>query len=165
MARSLSHHYGRRGVWIPLLLASSIGTLIAGLLLPVMTITKLIFWEDDYGVIAGARRLWAEGYWLLGSVIFVFSAIVPTTKLIALTWIWFARLPEQRRARWLNILGIVGKWSMMDVFVVALTVILAKSSLFGDVSPRIGLYIFAASVILQMIAAELIEHLAKRAVA
>jgi len=49
-------------------------------------------------------------------------------------------------------MAFLGKWSMLDVFLVALLVALTQLSEFRALEPRLGLYLFAAGVILNNIA-------------
>ena len=58
-------------------------------------------------------------------------------------------------------LGSLGKWSMLDVFVVAMMVIITKISGFASAQPRIGIYFFGASVFLAMLTTERINFLLK----
>jgi paraquat-inducible protein A len=59
-------------------------------------------------------------------------------------------------------LGVLGKWSMLDVFVVAITIVITKISSFAKAEARLGLYFFGASIMLAMLATGWIERIMKK---
>jgi paraquat-inducible protein A len=159
--RSLMQSHARR-VDVPILLLLSAGLLIAGLLLPVLHTEKLVFWHDSYSILTGILALVEEGYYVLAAILFLFSMIFPAAKLIMLTFVWLARFEATTRARMLRRLEIVGRWSMLDVFVVAVFIVATQLGWLISAEPRIGLYLFAAAVLMSMIATMIIEKLASR---
>ncbi len=76
--------------------------------------------------------------------------------------IWFWPLPGERRAAWLHWLGILGKWSMLDVFVVAILIVLVKLGPVARVEPRVGVYVFCAAIACSMLTTMYIDRLARR---
>jgi len=58
--------------------------------------------------------------------------------------------------------GTIGKWSMLDVFVVAILIVAMKSAAVADIRIGIGLYLFTFSVICTQTAAAWIERLLRR---
>lgn len=148
---------------MPLGIVGAGALLGVGLALPVMSIKRLIFWKDDYSIVAGVRALWDENYHALAAIIFAFSVAFPAVKLGAMLAIWFAPLTDRTRRRWLWWLAALGRWSMLDVFVVALTIVLTRAHAFADVAPRVGLYIFAGAVVLTTIVSLEMERLARKA--
>ena len=91
-----------------------------------------------------------------------FTVVFPTAKLIIGLVLWFCVDTQSRRLHvalgWLEVLG---KWSMLDVFVVALLVISVKASFIADVSLDIGLYLFVAVVLLSGVALHRIGRVAQ----
>ncbi len=65
---------------------------------------------------------------------------------------------SERRILWFKRIEWLGKWSMLDVLVLALLVFYAKSTQFADAVALPGIYFFAGSVILTMIAYSLVNH-------
>ncbi len=147
------------GVW----LLSSAVLLIAGWLLPLMTIHRFIFLSDEVSILQGVIELWQHGDALLALVLIAFSMLFPLGKLSVALSLWTAeRLDCQsiaRRRRWL---AICGKWSMLDVFVVALVVVAVKLSLVADVEVHAGIYVFAAAIIVSMLSTDRLLHLLDR---
>jgi len=143
---------------IAILIVLSIGLLIVGLTLPILTVLKL--WDSNtYSVLTGVQNLWQEKYYALAVIIFVFSIIFPISKLIALSAVWFIRLKDEQRKILVLCMEIFGKWSMLDVFVTAIFIVWVK---LASAKAENGIYFFAASVFLTMILSSLQSGLVKR---
>jgi paraquat-inducible protein A len=136
--------------------------LVLGLTQPVMKLTRLYFWSDTHSIASIIAALYANGEFFLASVVLVFSALLPGFKLfyITLAGTLTSRDPV-RRARWFRRIEWLGKWSMLDVLVLALLVFYAQAAQFANATALPGIYFFAASVILTMIAYNLIGRQAE----
>lgn len=134
-----------------LLLLTATALLLAGLFMPVLTFKEMHWWKSTFSVISGIQNLWQEKQPILAIIILVFSVIFPTLKLIALSWLWAARLANRQRKVIIDRLELLGKWSMLDVFVVAVTVVTVKLGFMVNAHPREGIYVFASSILLTMI--------------
>ena len=146
------------GTEIPILIFLSAGLLIAGLVLPAITIKQMIFLKDTFSVLTGIEALYRDQQRFLAAVVLVFSILFPVTKLVLMFLVWldaFGRHQGKRLMKWLSYLG---KWSMLDVFVVAVTVVIAKISKLADAQARPGIYVFAASIIIAIIASIRLER-------
>ncbi|WP_175872489.1 PqiA/YebS family transporter subunit [Burkholderia sp. BCC0397] len=125
-------------------------------LLPVMHATSLGRAEDDT-ILGGVAYFWMSGDWALAVVVFVASVLVPMLKLAILA---LQALAAHRGARWRplertrlhRLVERVGRWSMLDVFVVALTIALVHFGTFADITPGPGALAFGAVVVLTMCA-------------
>ncbi len=140
-----------------LLLACSI-LLIAGLVLPVLTVEKLVLWESTFSIVSGVWALAREGNVWLAAILFFFSITFPIAKLVALWLVWAGEVSGRRRERLLAGLRTLGKWSMLDVFVVAVTVVAVKLGALATAHPRGGILAFAAAVVLSMIATSQVDR-------
>ena len=150
---------------IPWLIGFALLVLIAGLSLPILQVEKTVFfrhWENRYSVFLGVIELTKSGDWLLAVILFFFSMVFPFVKLAALIWLWFRKLTNEERTKALHWLSMLGKWSMLDVFAVAILIVAAKLRGLTQVQPRIGVYLFGAAIILSMLTTTQIERLAKR---
>jgi len=133
------------------LLLGATALFAAGVFAPLLTLKKFFIFSNTVSLASSLRQLFAEGYYGLFSLIFLFSIVMPLVKLMLL----FLAANRGRRGaavhqRWLHWLARYGKWSMLDVFVVA--VLLASVKL-GDVAAvqiHYGLYAFALSVLITM---------------
>jgi len=161
MAQSLRDRYPRR-IEVPLLILASFVLLLIALSLPLLTVEKMVFWKNDYSVIAGVHGLWQQGQYALAIILFFFSIVFPLFKLATLGFIWFIRLAERKRQAVLHWLGILGKWSMLDVFVVAILIVLVKLGPLAKVQPQRGVYWFAAAIFLSMITSMYVDSLARK---
>ncbi len=140
-----------RAWWVPVGIVAAFALLGVGLALPVMRVEKLVFWEDDYSIVTGAMSLWRDGHRFLSCVIVVFSIVFPIVKLAALLALWFTPMRDGRRSAVLRLVDGLGKWSMLDVFVVAVTVVLVSSKATLDATPRAGVYAFTGAVAASMV--------------
>ena len=145
------------------LLLSSAVLLIAGWLLPLMTVHRFLFLSDEVSILQGVIELWRHGDVLLSLILIAFSMLFPLAKLSVALSLWTAeeldRKSIARRSKWL---AICGKWSMLDVFVVALVVVAVKLSLVADVEVHAGIYVFAAAIIASMLCTDRLLHLLQR---
>lgn len=125
--------------------------LLTGLLSPVITLTKFVLIENTFSVLSGVIELLKEGKLFLFLLIAGFSIVLPVLKL----WILYrlvskSAATEKSVRKLLHWMHLYGKWSMLDVFVVAILVVAVKLGAIADVEMRFGLYAFAASVLLTM---------------
>jgi paraquat-inducible protein A len=139
------------------LIAAAICYLPANLL-PVLTTYTAAGTESDT-IIQGVVLLWSPTGWPLSLIVLVASILIPSAKIGALGYLL---LSVQRgtvahgadRARLYRIVGLVGRWSMVDVFVDTFTAALVQLQPLMSVSPAPGLLFFAAVVVLTMLAVE-----------
>jgi paraquat-inducible protein A len=127
-------------------------------LLPIME-TSSLFGEQEDTIMSGIVFLWHSGSRDLALVVFIASIAVPLSKLFALTYLL---LSVRRRSTWLplqktrlyRVIEFVGKWSMLDIYVVALLATVVKFQSLANVSAAPGAVAFGAVVILTMLAAQ-----------
>jgi paraquat-inducible protein A len=126
-------------------------------LLPIM-VTGSLFGAQSDTIMSGIIYLWTSGSWPLAVVVFVASVMVPMLKLIALiilvvsVQLGTAWQPLQR-TRLYRLVEIVGKWSMLDIYVVALLVALVQFKSLATIQAGPGAIAFGAVVVLTMFAA------------
>jgi paraquat-inducible protein A len=140
-----------------LLVAAAICFLPANLL-PVMETTAMGSTEPDT-IMGGVVLLYQTGSWPLALIVLVASFMVPLGKLIALTYLLVSvqrgsSAGNNERTRLYRMVEIIGRWSMLDVFVDTFTVALVQLDPLMSIVPGPGVLFFAAVVVLTMIAAE-----------
>lgn len=124
---------------------------------PIME-TQLLGQSDPSTIIGGVILLLQMGSWPIALVIFIASVVVPLGKMLALAWLCFSvsgshqRWARQRTVAY-RITELVGRWSMVDVFVVALLVALIQLGELMRVYPGSAALAFAGVVIFTMLAA------------
>jgi paraquat-inducible protein A len=126
-------------------------------LLPIMTVTSLGVSQSDT-ILSGAAYLLAEGMWPLALIVFVASICIPVLKIAVLSFLLVSVSGRWRwrpvdRSRLYRLVDAVGRWSMVDVFVVSVLVALVRMGNFATVQAEAGALFFAAVVVLTMFAA------------
>jgi len=147
---SMFHRFGLRpDVLIPLVLATV--TLPLGLLMPVVHFSWALKTDTTFSVLTGTFDLLSGGHTFIGLLILVFSIIFPSAKILALYALWFVPLAATSAGKSLRWLEFLGKWSMLDVFVVGILVGTLDLGLLAETTPRPGAYVFTGAVLLSMI--------------
>lgn len=125
--------------------------LAVGLVTPIITLKKFIFIQNTFSIISGTWGLLKDGHLFLFFIISLFSIILPIFKIFFLANILYGAAPTKSNTKkTLDLLHRFGRWSMLDVFVVAILVVAVKLGAIADVEKHIGLYFYAASAILLM---------------
>ncbi|WP_211251792.1 paraquat-inducible protein A [Andreprevotia chitinilytica] len=125
--------------------------------LPIM-ITGSILGEQRDTILSGVVFLWSSGSWPLALLVFFASIMVPMLKMIALTLLLIS---VQCRSRWqplqrlklYRLVEFVGRWSMLDIYVVAILAALVQIQSLATVTAGPGAVAFAAVVVLTMLSA------------
>lgn len=150
---------------VPVLLTVSIAALVSGLTLPTITFKELVFWKHTFSILTSIQSLYDEKQYFLAGLVGLFSLVFPVIKLCALAAIWCLPLSRGVRLRLVRLLGFLGKWSMLDVFIVAIMIVISRMSGLMDATPRVGIFVFSFSIICTMIVSMRIEHLSRRGLA
>jgi paraquat-inducible protein A len=125
-------------------------------LLPVMTVVYFGRGEPDT-ILSGVKELIHAGMWPVALLVFFASITVPVLKLIGLT---FLLITTQRRSTWrlrdrslaYRIIEQIGRWSMVDIFMISILVALVDLGSIATIEPGVGAICFAAVVIITMFA-------------
>ncbi|WP_100641921.1 paraquat-inducible protein A [Alteromonas facilis] len=126
-------------------------------LLPIMH-TNVLGNDEPSTIIGGVVTLWENGSYPVASVIFIASVIVPIVKMIVLAWLNYSVQQQQSnlsgiRAFSYRITELIGRWSMIDVFVVAILVALIQLGNTLSIYPGPAVIAFCAVVFITMLAA------------
>lgn len=124
---------------------------------PIMTTTSLGH-SGSSTIIGGVVELIQMGSWPVAAVIFIASVIVPVGKLLALSWLCIAVQRSGRpntisRTKLYRVTEFIGRWSMVDVFVVAILVALIRAGSLMSITPGPAALAFGSVVVLTMLAA------------
>lgn len=125
--------------------------------LPITTVVSLGKAQSDT-IMSGVIYFIHSGMWPIALVIFVASVFVPLLKLVLLT---FLLITVQRKSSWrqkdrtrlYRITEVIGRWSMVDIFVVTILVALVKLGALASIQAQPGAIFFCAVVIITMFAA------------
>jgi paraquat-inducible protein A len=139
----------RAGWMIVAMLVASLGFFIAGIFLPFTSVTKLWLFENQVSVYRGLIVLWKAGELFLFLILFVFTILFPFVKINSLLGLWlWPRLEQEQARRMYHFVSNLGKWSMLDVFVMAILVLTVKSSGVANIQVGAGFFLFFVSVML-----------------
>jgi paraquat-inducible protein A len=127
-------------------------------LLPVLTTVTAGGRESDT-ILEGVVLLWSPTGWPLSIIVLVASIMIPSAKIGALAFLLVtvqrgSVAGNEQRVRMYRIVQLIGRWSMVDVFVDTFTVALVQLQPLMSVEPAVGLVFFAAVVVLTMLAVE-----------
>ncbi len=154
---SLREHVRRHGA--PGLLFAAMLLFALGIFFPFFTVTKLWVFRDAVSVVGGLITLFQEHEYFLFLILTLFTLVFPVVKLSLLSVIWLEREHDLARLRRLHHrVERLGKWSMLDVFVVAILIVTMKSAAIGEIRIGIGLYLFTFSVLFTQFATIWIER-------
>jgi paraquat-inducible protein A len=125
--------------------------------LPIMETSSLFGAQADT-IMSGILYLLHSGSWDLALVVFIASIMVPLLKLIALTLLLIS---VQRRSTWqplqraklYRVVELVGRWSMLDIYVVAILAALVQIGALATINAGPGALAFGAVVVLTMFSA------------
>jgi paraquat-inducible protein A len=125
---------------------------------PVMDITQAAR-QQSFTIMGGIFELLAYHLWPLALLVFFASITIPLMKLLTLGYM----LVQTQRGRGAHLLGrtrafrvidFIGRWSMIDVFMISILVALVRFGQFANVWAELGAPCFAGVVVLTMFAAE-----------
>lgn len=127
-------------------------------LLPIMHTDSLLGSQDDT-IMSGIVLFWTSGSYAIAAIIFIASFMVPMLKIGSMVLLL---ITTQRRSRWrlrqrtrlYRLVDGIGRWSMLDIFVVTLTISLVRFQNLAVITPRPGAAAFAGVVVLTMLAAQ-----------
>lgn len=147
---------------IPVLTITALVLLAIGQSLPIVTVDTLGPSRSTFSILSGIVDLVRSGNLLLGLILLVFSIVFPILKLVSLLAIWFKKLEPGQRDASLTLLKVLGKWSMLDVFVVVILVGSVKLGILAQAEVESGIYVFASAILLSLVVTFLIAKSADR---
>lgn len=136
-------------------LAAALGALalyFPAVSLPMLEIERLGHRQSS-SVLSGTWDLLAHGSWFVGIVVLLFSIVLPLVKIVLLLELsWWGSLNVRHRALTYRVMQLVGKWSMMDVMLLALLVMSIKISSLVEFHFGSAVLAFVICVVMSMIA-------------
>lgn len=139
------------------LVASAAALYVPANMLPIMTIVRL-HRDTTTTILGGVEELIVNKMWPLAVIVFVASVAVPVVKLFLLIYMLIAthrrsNIGLKRRAAMYRVVDAIGRWSMIDVFMIAILTALVRMGAVASVIPGTGAICFCGVVILTMLAA------------
>lgn len=150
---------GLQAVWA--LLVTGIMAYIPANLWP-MLVTRTLGRERESTIVGGAVELIDRGSYAVAAVVLVASVVIPFAKFGAIAWLATAirrgwARGQHARQRLHRVVELIGRWSMIDVFVVAVLAALVQLGFLAEIAPGPAAAPFALSVVLTMLAAQRLD--------
>ena len=137
---------------IQALLIITLLCLIAGIWMPVLTISRLWILTDEVSVLSGLWQLLEDQQYFIFLLIFLFSIVLPVVKLYYLFMLSItSKISSHNYRKYLHLMHRYGRWSMLDVFVVAVLIVTVKLGALADIEIEPWMYFFTAAVVLLML--------------
>jgi len=145
---------------IALLIAASI-MYVPAMFFPIMETTFLGSSEPST-IMEGVLLLWSLGSYPIAFIILIASVVIPLAKIFALSWLcWQCYFPAkksiQQKIMLYKLTELVGRWSMIDIFVVAVLVSLVQMGNLMSILPGSAVLSFTAVIVLTMWAAMIFD--------
>ncbi len=125
-------------------------------LLPVLDVESSVKGTQKSTIISGVIQFWEDGDYPVAVIIFTASVLIPILKVVALVWLCLATRSGNHpvgTTRLYRVTELIGRWSMVDVFVVAILVGVVQLGSVMSIQPGAGALAFLGVVILTMLAA------------
>jgi paraquat-inducible protein A len=160
---SLMTSHPKAGSAVVFMLLAAMACFIAGIILPFTAVTKLWLFENQVSVSRGLVVLWKADELFLFLILLVFTICFPFVKINALLALWlYPGLTAEQARSFFKFVSHLGKWSMLDVFVIAILVLTIKSSGVASIKVGSGFYLFFVSVVLTQFASTWTGQIASR---
>ena len=151
--------YGKKGRLITLLLPFSLILNILALLSPFISIDQAGISTLCYTLPQSIVMMCQEKLYVVAGLILLFSILFPFVKLITLSYIWLKCKDSEKRSKLIGIIEPLGKWSMLDVFVVCIMLVLTNKQFLIGGTAEIGVIFFLFAIFSSMTASHLIAHM------
>jgi len=152
-----------RRLWWLLVLATVL--LVVGINFPMLTISQFIVMKTSFSVMSGIYQLLLNGQILLFLLVALFSLVLPVLKIFVLFRILSVKHGNPVViGSYLRLMHEYGRWSMLDVLVVAVLIVAVKLGTVASIEIHFGLYVFAAAVLLIMYITNRVVNLSNRSV-
>lgn len=125
--------------------------------LPILTVISFGKGAPDT-IMSGVIHLFAAGQWPIGLLVFVASVLVPLLKIIVIGFLLIsvhlgARWRMHERSKLFHAIDFLGRWSMIDIFMISILVALVQLDAIASIEPGAGAAYFGVVVICTMLAA------------
>lgn len=124
--------------------------------------TSTLFERQQSTILGGVVDLVHHGAYVVALIVFVASVVIPVGKFLAIGYLVLAvgqhrALDPHQRHLMLEVVEFIGRWSMIDVFVVAILSALVQLDSVATINPGIAAASFALSVVFTMLAAQSLD--------
>jgi paraquat-inducible protein A len=137
----------------PILAGAALALFVVSILVPCLDISEFGN-KRSLSLLEGIRSLWDSGHAVLAVVVFTFTIVFPPLKLIVTILVAapVGFLSNASRSTLRKMIAHLGKWSLLDVLVIAILIVAVKVQGFVSVQAAIGTYLFTVTILLSMLA-------------
>jgi paraquat-inducible protein A len=125
---------------------------VAGLWMPVISVRSLLVFERKFSLLDGVLAFFRSGDYFLFAVLGLFTVLLPASKIVTALLVWGLGLTHGWAPQLVRLFERISRWSMLDVLVVALTILFLEGTLATSADTGLGVIFFAGAVILSTIA-------------
>jgi uncharacterized paraquat-inducible protein A len=150
---------GWKSCYIPLLLVVSLFFNILALTTNFLEISMWFKATLNYDLPHMVLMMWQEDLYIISVLILFFSIIFPLFKIMIMFVVWFGPRTFKRQKRLHELVRNLGKWSFMDIFVVALLLALTNKQAAISAVPQPGVYYFIVAILISMLTSELLHRI------
>ncbi len=124
-----------------------------------MLLTSTFGKVSEGTIIGGAIELFEYGAWFVAVIVILASVVIPVAKFVVIAMLMLgirhgSRLSAHRRMQLYEFTEFIGRWSMVDVFVVAILSALVQLGFIASINPGPAAVCFALSVVFTMLSAQ-----------
>ena len=134
----------------------------AGLWMPVISVRSFLVFEREFSLLGGVLVFFRSGDYFLFAILGLFTVLLPASKICTALLVWGLDLTRGPTLRLVRLFEQISRWSMLDVLIVALTILFLEGSLATSADIGIGVIFFAGAVILSTIATHRIVRYPKQ---
>lgn len=124
----------------------------AGLWMPVISVRSFLVFEREFSLLGGVLVFFRSGEYFLFAILGLFTVLLPASKICTALLVWGLGLTHGPAPRLVRFFEQISRWSMLDVLVVALTILFLEGTLAASADTGLGVILFAGAVILSTIA-------------
>lgn len=127
-----------------------------------MLLTSTLFERQQSTIVGGVVELFEYGSYGVALIVFVASVLIPIGKFVSVGYLTLAvrrnwQMRPHQRHMMLEVVEFIGRWSMIDVFVVAILSALVQLDTVATINPGVAAVSFALSVVFTMLAAQSLD--------
>jgi len=121
--------------------------------LPILSISQMGH-RSESTIWSGVVELWQTGTPGIAVLVFLCSILIPLFKILGLLYLCTSyQIHSPRKySSILRFISVIGRWSMLDVFLVAIFVAIVKLGTFASIQTELGIVAFSGVVVLTMLA-------------
>lgn len=134
------------------LLLAAAPLFVAGLWMPVISVRSMLVFEREFSLLDGVLAFFRSGDYFLFAILGLFTVLLPAAKIGTALMVWSLGLTHGWAPQLVRLFERISRWSMLDVLVVALTILFLEGTLATSADIGLGVILFAGAVILSTIA-------------